>query len=406
MSIRREWINRFRHLGSRNRFEGDLDDEIRFHIETRVADLKDSGLSAPDALAQAHREFGSIALMREESRAAWNFRWLQDVVVDLRHAFRCFRRSPAFTLTAVLSLALGIGGTSAIYTALDAVLWKPLPVVDPNSLVTFSISRDKRSPQTTVPAAFVGQLRASGIFAGLAVNTGDGLSFSYDGRAERIISESVAPDFFDVLGVPAILGQSFTPEVRSGHWAPEAVLSYSFWKQRFDGDPTIIGRTIRLNTYPFTIVGVSSPTFFGLTRGTNYELRIPILPEGQEVAQIEQISGRAQRWLFIVGRLKPGVTIAQAEAAADTQFQEFLRTTPLKRFRDAGLRHIQLSPSAHAGTTNMSFRFAPHSTCCWCWWGSCFSSLAPTWPTCFWRALLLGRASSPFELPSAPAVSG
>jgi putative ABC transport system permease protein len=346
MSIHREWINRLRHFRSRNRFEGDLDDEIRFHIESRVADLKNSGLSGRDALAQARREFGSIALMREESRVAWNFRWLQEFVVDLRHAFRCFRRSPAFTLTAVLSLALGIGGTSAIYTALDAVLWKPLSVTDPNSLVALSISRDKRPPEADVPAAFAGQLRASGVFAGLVVTTGDGLSFSYDGRAERIIGEMVAPDFFDVLGVRAILGQAFTPEVRSGHWAPEAVLSYNFWKQRFAGDPTIIGRTIRLNTYPFTIVGVSSPAFFGIVRGTNYELRIPILPEGREIAQIEQISGGAQRWLNIVARLKPGVTVAQAEAAADAQFQEFLRTTPIKRFKNAGLGHMHLTPSA------------------------------------------------------------
>ena len=346
MSIGTEWINRLRHLRSRGRFEGDLADEIRFHIETRAAELADSGLSPTGALARARREFGSIALAQEDSRDAWQFRWLQDLAGDMRYSIRAFRRSPAFTLTAVISLALGIGGTSAIYTALDALLWKPLPVEDPNGLVTFSILQDKRSPQSDLPAAFLSRLTDSGVFAGLTINTADGLSFTYDGRAERILGEVVSPGFFAVLGVQPVLGQGFTPAVRSGHWAPEAVLSYSFWQRRFGGDPTIIGRTIRLNTYPFTIVGVSPPSFFGLVRGTNFELRIPILPEAREIAQIQEISGAPRNWLGVVARLKPGVAVPHAEAAADAQFQEFLRTTPIQRFRSAGLGHLRISPMA------------------------------------------------------------
>jgi predicted permease len=346
MAILREWMNRLRHLGRHSRFEGDLDDEIRFHIDSRQAELEASGLSESDAHAQARREFGSIARMAEDSRAAWQFRWLEDLAVDILYALRAFRRNPAFTLTAVLSLALGIGANSAIFTALDAVLWRPLPVADPNRLVNFSISRDKLPVETDLPAAFAEQLRASNIFDGITIEAADGLSFSYDGRAERVLGEIVSPNFFALLGAESILGQGFTPDVRSGHWAAEAVLSYNFWKQRFGGDPTVIGRTIRLNTYPFTIVGVSPPSFFGLVRGTDCEIRIPILPPGQENAQLSQMSGQPQRWLTTVARLKPGVTIAQAEAAADAQFQQFLRTTPIRRFQNAGLRHLLLSPGA------------------------------------------------------------
>jgi hypothetical protein len=291
MSVLTEWINRLRHFGRCRQFEAGLEDEIRFHIETRVAELMGSGLSRSAALLQAHREFGSVALAREESRGVWQFRWLQDFAADIRHGLRTCRRSPAFTLTAVLSLALGIGGTSAIYSALDAVLWKPLPVENPGTLVAFSVTRQSGDPMNLLPAAFVSQLRASRLFAGVTIITDDGLSFSYDGRAERILGEVVSPGYFEVLGVPPILGQAFTPEVRRGHWAPEAVLSYHFWKRRFGGDPTIVGRTIRLNTYPFTIVGVSPPSFSGLVRGTDYELRIPILPDGQEAGQINEISG-------------------------------------------------------------------------------------------------------------------
>jgi len=177
MSMSSEWINRLRHLGRRSRFEGGLDDEIRFHIETRTAELEESGLSHTDAHAQARREFGPIARMSEDSRAAWQFHWLEDLAADIRYAVRAFRRSPTFTFTAVLSLALGIGANSAIFTALDAVLWRPLPVVEPNRLVDFSISRGKLPPETDLPAPFALQLRESNIFDGLTIETADGLSF-------------------------------------------------------------------------------------------------------------------------------------------------------------------------------------------------------------------------------------
>ena len=301
-------------------------------------------LARSAALAQARREFGSVALMREDSRAAWQFRWLEDLGADVRYCLRAFRRTPVFALTAVLSLALGIGANSAIFTALDAVLWRPLPVAAPEQLVHVSITRGKLPEETDVPAAFASQLRKSGIFAGLAVTQNDGLSFMYDGRAERVIGEMVSPDYFAVLGVQPLLGQSFTPEVRAGHWAAEAVLSYNFWQRRFGGDPSVIGRTIHLNTYPFTITGVSPPGFFGANRGTDYEMRIPILPAGGELAQVEQISGRPDRWLNPVARLKPSDTREQAQAAADAQFQEWLRTTPLRRFQKAHLEHVRLLP--------------------------------------------------------------
>jgi predicted permease len=344
MAFLSEAIRRLAHLSRRREFEANLADEIRFHLESRVADLEAAGNSRGEALAQARRELGPVALVCEDSRSAWTFRWLQDVAADLRYTLRAFRRNPAFALTAVLSLALGIGGTTAIVSALDAVFWRPLPVADPDSLVRFSISRDRRAPETDLPAAFLGRLRASGMFAGLIVTSDDGFSFAYDGRAERIVGEVVSPDYFGAVGVTPMLGQPFTAEVRNGQWAAEAVLSYAFWQQRFGGDPGVIGKTIRLNTYPFTIVGVTPPSFFGTVRGSNYELRVPILPDGRELAEMEEASGSPARWLGVRARLQPGVTPAQAESAADAAFQEFLRTTTIRRFQNAGLRHLRVVP--------------------------------------------------------------
>jgi predicted permease len=338
------WLNRIRHFGRRPQFEADLGEELNSHLEERAADLEQRGLDHAAALAQARREIGSLALVHEEARSEWSFQWLEEFFADLRYAVRSFRRTPVFTVTAVLSLALGIGANTAIFTALDAALWKPLAVADPGSLVDFSISRKGHEAETDLPAAFAMQLRRSNIFAGVLLTGDDGLSFVLNDRAERIVGEAVSPDFFSVLGVQPLLGQSFTPGVQEGHWAAEAVLSYGFWKQRFGGDPSVIGRTIHLNTYPFTVVGVSPPSFSGLVRGTDYELRIPFLPEGRKVSEIQLIGVSPDDWVTTTARLRPGQTIAQAEAAADAQLQEFLRVTPIERFRSGGLLHLQLSP--------------------------------------------------------------
>ena len=144
-----DWANRVRHVGRRFRFDQELEEEIRFHIDTRVEELQRSGLSSDEARTQARREFGSVIRTREESREAWRFGWLEDLAADLRYGSRAFRRSPGFTLTAVLSLGLGIGASSAIFGALDAALWKPLPVADPGRLVELSLTRS--DGRTDVP---------------------------------------------------------------------------------------------------------------------------------------------------------------------------------------------------------------------------------------------------------------
>jgi predicted permease len=342
VALWRELARRLAFLKRQFRFERELDAEIQFHIETRAEELVATGKTRSDALAQARREFGSSARVREDARAAWQFSWLEDLFADLRYALRGFRRSPAFTLTAVVSLALGIGASSAIFAALDAVLWKPLPVADPHSLVRFSPG--------ALPLEFVDQLRRSGIFADVITTAEDGLSFAYDDRAERVVGQVVSPNFFAFLGIEPILGQGFTGNVRAGRWAPEAVLSYRFWKRRFGGDPGVLGRVIHLNAYPFTIVGVSPPPFFDLTQGFDPELRVPLLPDRRELSQIQLLSGSMTRSMAAMARLTRTTTITQAEEATDAQFQEFLRTTGLPRNwarRDGHLRLL-------AGSTGWS----------------------------------------------------
>src|SRR5437868_5954845 len=233
MSFRGECRNKLRYFGRRPRFEAELEDEIRFHLETRAAELEQAGLSRTDALMQARREFGPVARASDGSRSAWQFRWIEDLGADLRFALRAFRRTPGFALTAVLSLALGIGANSAIFTALDAVLWKPLPVSRPQSLVILSATREGRRNTGDFELALADRLQRAGVFPDIVVIGADGLSFSAGDRAERIVGQTVSPNFFDFVGVPLILGRGFTRSVDAGPWVPEVVLSYRFWQRRF-----------------------------------------------------------------------------------------------------------------------------------------------------------------------------
>jgi predicted permease len=246
----------------------------------------------------------------------------------------------------VLSLSLGIGANTAIFTAMDAMLWKPLPVDHPESLVRLVATRVKRNDLTGLPATLALALnRGSDVIEGAFAQTEDGLSFSYGGRAERVMGAAVTTNFFSALGVKTVLGQPFTESVRAGGWAAEAVLSYRFWKSRFGGDPSIVGRTIHLNTYPFTIVGVSAASFYDVARGMDPELRIPRMPDGQSLTQIDLIGGNAHFSWNVMGRLKPGVTLAKAAASADVQFQEILRSAgDGEEFERLEIGHLRALP--------------------------------------------------------------
>jgi hypothetical protein len=283
---------RLRSLFRRDQVEDELAEEMRGHLELLVEQQMERGASPEEARYWAQRAMDGMEQRKEQCRGARRVRYIEDFLKDVRFALRTIRRNPVFALTAAISLALGIGANTAIFTAVDAVLWKPLPVDRPQNLARFVAARVRRNDLTGLPATLSEALnRRQGVFDGAIAETDDGLSFSYDGRAERVLGASVTPNYFSFLGVRTILGQPFSDPVRAGQWAAEAVISYRFWKNRFGGDPSVVGRVIHLNTYPFVIVGVSDPTFYDLSRGLDPELRIPRMPDGQSLAQIELVGG-------------------------------------------------------------------------------------------------------------------
>jgi predicted permease len=341
----------------RRKREQDLERELRLDLELEAAEQQDAGLKPQEARYAAHRALGNLTLVKEEVRQMWGWISLERLFQDLRYAWRVMLRSPGFTAVAVLSVALGIGANTAIFTALDAVLWRPLPVRAPQQLVKVLSVRANGRDLNGVPSTFVDELQSNTTFSHVFSQSSDGLSLSVDGRAERIMGEVVSPNYFSALGVTPFLGQAFSPEVQSVRWKPEAVLAYDFWQRRFSSDPHVIGRLIHINNYPFTIVGVSPKHFFGTEVGSSPELRLPFLPRGESLAQIQLASQSHVRVINAFARLESGVTLRQAEAAVDAQFQRFLQGASDRRFEGIELRHVRLI-SAERGDSRLRATFA------------------------------------------------
>jgi putative ABC transport system permease protein len=291
-------------LFRRRRLEAQLDAELRDHVERQAADYVRSGLSEAEARRRARIELGGVEQVKEECRDARGTRLLEDLGQDLSYGVRVLRRSPAFSLVAILSLALGIGANTAIYTLVDSLLLRSLPVRDPGRLVRLE------GGSWTNPIWEEIRARQREMLEGAAAFSDTRFDLARGGEAEAVVGFFASGSFFDVIGVPAILGRTFTLEddrrggARDG---PVAVVSYAFWQRRFGGAADAVGRTLALNGVPFTIVGVTPPSFFGPTVGRSYDVAVPIaLVDRVQPNDSSWLDARSTWWLEILGRLKPG----------------------------------------------------------------------------------------------------
>lgn len=286
---------------------------------------------------------------------------------DLRYGLRQLLKSPGFTVVVVLSLALGIGANTAIFSLVDAVLLKTLPVSQPEQLVVVAtgVPGQPSPPGSSFSYPLFQELRDkqssfSGIFA-RAVRT---LSLSADGQAERVVGEEVSGNFFSVLGVNPWLGRVFTEaddQTLGAH--PVTVISHHFWQRRLGADENIVGKTLHLNGYPFTVIGVTPPGFYGVEVGVAPDVRIPLMMDGLGRSGPAIFEQRGNSWLSVMARLKPGVSLPQAEAATDVVFQS-AREPDVRQVtgEDASARRfraqrIQLI-SAARGISNLSRQFS------------------------------------------------
>ena len=299
-------------LFHRSRVEDDMDEELRAHIQDRASDLERSGVARAEAQRQARLEFGGYQKFKEESHEAMGTRFVEEFLQDVRYGLRMLRKSPGFTAVAVLILALGIGANSAIFSVVNGVLLHPLPYPRPQELVRLhetSTAWGKNGVGSTSGPDFDDWRAQSRSFSGLAAYFEDGLNLTGASEPQRIRSMYVSADFSSVLGAQPERGRLFS----KGDFKPGAahvvVLSDGLWRRVFGADPNIIGKSLTLSGQVYTVEGVTSRDFHPFS---NEELWTPLTPTNPT------LHDRGSHWLGVIGRLKPGVSLAAARADMDT----------------------------------------------------------------------------------------
>ncbi|MFL5494056.1 MAG: ADOP family duplicated permease [Gemmatimonadales bacterium] len=349
---------RLRALLSRASVEQELDDELRFHLEREAEKYERQGMRQEAALRRARLEFGGVEPVKEASRDMRGTGRLESIVRDLRYAIRSLNSRPAFTLTVIATLALGIGANTAIFTLVDALLLRPLPVPHPEQLVivsdpaevnsnnvggpvtdyvSFPLYRDVRARNTVFTDMY-----ASGASGSLDVQMGAGTNAT----AEQPHARLVTGNFFSVLGVSAYAGRTFTAaEDETPGEDPVAVLTYDYWQGRFSGSSAAIGSVMRVNDVAVTIIGVTPPGFSGDIVGQPLDFWLPMMMAPAIQPRMNLLPSREWSWLVMMGRLKPGVTLEkarqevsaiEANAIRDnvsgrllSQFEDDLKETPI-----------------------------------------------------------------------------
>jgi putative ABC transport system permease protein len=346
----------WQRLFRRGDLDRELDAELRDHLERQIADYRREGLSEAEARRKAAAQFGGLDQAKEYCRDQRGTRWLEDLVTDLRYGLRMLAHSRTFTVVAVLSLALGIGANTAIFTLVNSLLLRTLPVHEPQRLVQLD------GDSTTNPIWEQIQSRQRQLFAGATAWSTQRFDLSQGGQAAPADGLWASGEFFEVFGVRAILGRTFTTandRRGGGTESTVAVISYAFWQRRFGGAADVVGRPISLNRVPFTIIGVTPPEFMGPQIGRSYDVAIPLRTADilDNSGGEQRLDGRSMWWLNVTARLKPGQTPEQATAAlrvAQPQIRE--ATTPadwpaefLKEYLRDGLT---LSPASQ-GPSNL-----------------------------------------------------
>lgn len=296
-------------LFRRNSMEAELDAELRAHVRQQAEKYVQSGMSREEATRRARLEFGGIEQVKEEVRDTWGVRFINELLQDIRYGLRQLRLNPGFTAVAVLTLALGIGANTAIFSVVDAVLLKPLPYKDPARLVWPTLQNPKSDLHSfAVPhPTYFAWCDQNTVFSGIAAThfTGE-FTLTGAGNPERIPGISVSANFFTVLGVELLRGRSFTPEEDRPGGPRVAILSYGIWQSHYGGDPRILGRTIKLDGKDYSVVGVLPASFKFPTSGSQPKVFVPLAAPAA--------ARRAIWFLDVIARLKPGVTLAQVKA--------------------------------------------------------------------------------------------
>jgi putative ABC transport system permease protein len=315
-------MNWIKQLLSRHRLYSDLSREIREHFEEKTDELVANGMSREEATYAARREFGNATLIEERSREVWQWLSIETLFADARYALRMLRENPGFTTVAVVTLALGIGANTAIFSLVYAVLLRPLPFAAPDQLVSVVSMRRGDVPDNASYPDF-GDWRAQNhVFSEMAAYDTDNFSLTGQGEALHIQGAVVSADLFSLLGVRPALGRAFLPDedkLPAANGAFAIILSHRLWREHFHADPGILGRTIEIDNRDFSVVGVApagfqfpiqgEPVDFWMTMAINF-VTVP--------GQLSDVEQRGAHFLDVIARLKPRVSRAEAQAEMST----------------------------------------------------------------------------------------
>jgi macrolide transport system ATP-binding/permease protein len=334
-----EFLRRLRYYLHRRQFEAELDEEMRHHLALKERDSMSATV--------ARRQFGNVTLLREDSRAMWAWTFWEQLLQDLRYAVRTMIDNRVFTALAVLSLALGIGANTAIYSFMDSILLRSLPVPDPESLVVLNWHA-KAIGRDSVVHAIEGDAsgdRKSGIRGGsfpfpafelfrksdadfacvFAYYHQEDITLVGKGQAEVSSGEYVTGDYFRGLAVPPAAGRLLIPDDDGAATPPVAVISHAFSQRRFGGAANAVGQSISVNSSPFTVVGVMPPGFFGVDPAAAPDVYLPIHTDS--LAEAGLYLDANYYWVQVMGRLRPGASRAQAQAKLAPQFRQWVANT-------------------------------------------------------------------------------
>ena len=326
------WLNRLRATLGKTKLDAQLTEEIQFHVEMRAREFTAAGMSPEEAQRKAAALFGNQLLLRDQTRDIDTFAWIGAFWQDCSHALRALGSNPGFALVAVLTLALGIGANTTIFSFMNAMLYRPLPLRDPNQLVMIDeVSTKGDDGRVPTMGAFWTWKNHTQAFQDIALAglDGDPTTISGVGRAERVSAAVCGVNYFDMLGVKPILGRTFLPEDSKSQMSTAVVISESLWRGTFGADLNILGQKLTAGGAQVTIIGIIPSSFSVFPWKSNVDMWYAFKPGGPSKI----------RWLWPMGRLKPGVTIPQAEA----ELNAIARGMPEHADADAGWS-VQLRP--------------------------------------------------------------
>src|SRR5947209_8778469 len=332
----------FHALIRRRDFEDGMSEELRFHIEQYTDELVRSGMSREKAARQVRMELGSSMNIKADCRKAFGVHFFDEFRRQLSYAARLLRKTPAFTATALLTLAVCFGANLTIFAVIDSVLLRPLPFPEPDRLMTIfntypkaGVDRDGASLTNYYERR--GHLPA---LASLAIYNYGTEIIGEPGSTERDPTMRVSPDFFSTLGLGPATGRTFTEEETTSETDHVAILSDTFWRQRYNADPNVIGRLIRVNSVPRIVIGVLPPTFRFLS--SDARVFLPLASRAEDRTPLQRHAGG--NVIQMIARLKPDATLTQAQSQIDAQNTTLEADDPqAKMIADAGFRSIVVS---------------------------------------------------------------